>query len=65
MNFGLFFSERLEKDSLEATMWLEPPEFIMYAEDGEKTFNHFIIVELLQIFEIRWPNLVGVVIMRQ
>ena len=33
--FDHFVSERVEKDSLEATMWLEVPESIMYAEDGE------------------------------
>ena len=30
-----FVSERVEKDSLEATMWLEAPESIMYVEDGD------------------------------
>ena len=38
--------------------------------DGIKIFNHFIIVELLEIFEIEMakylmPNLAGVVSMRQ
>ena len=32
---GPFDSERVEKDSLEATMWLEAPKSIMYATDGE------------------------------
>ena len=38
------------------------------SSDGRKTFNHFIIVELLEIFEIEMPKsimpyLVGVVSM--
>ena len=33
---GLIDSERVEKDYLEETMWLEAPESIMYVEDGER-----------------------------
>ena len=33
---GPFDSERVEKDYLEATMWLEAPEYIMYAEDEKR-----------------------------
>ena len=32
---GSFVSERVEKDYLEETMWLEAPEYIVYVEDGE------------------------------
>ena len=33
--FDPFVSERVETNSLEATMWLEAPESTMYDEDGE------------------------------
>ena len=51
-------------------LYQSPSTYSMESLDGGKTFNHVIIVELLQIFEIEMakslmPNLAGVVSMRQ